>query len=287
MAKKLSVHCVYGESNLPSLVSALIPSLEIATTRDIDLFTINYNPQSIQQLDSGNQGRVTIHNIVNPKDANTGFAENHNILFGVANPDPFFVIINPDCIATEGCFDKLIETKVDSAGPIGIVESRQWPFDHPKEYDMDTFDTPWASGACALIDSEFYRQIGGMAEEYFMYCEDVDLSWQAWINGYRVLYQPESVVMHFSGGPFYDPGEVPAEVVYSLCNYIALSRKFFGTEAESAAIARVRQENEELAAVVVNKYLAEVKPKLSSDYVGIHPPQVKIVGMNQYHELRA
>ena len=62
-------------------------------------------------------------------------------------------LINPDCVPLPGSIDRLIERKTDK---VAIVEGRQWPFEHPKKYDQKTLETPWASGAFELIDSDFY-----------------------------------------------------------------------------------------------------------------------------------
>ena len=324
----LVVQCVYGDADVMHVVESLIPSLATATERQVTCYTINYDPGSSHRIASGEYGGVAVHDITNQAVAPTGFAANHNALFRAAQPSPFFVIIKPDCIATPGCLDKLIEAKLgreresrqlradevggqnhprrgivgqtrndsmaglgggavgsESAVRVAIVESRQWPFEHPKEFDALTHETPWASGACLLIDSEFYRVAGGMAEEYFLYCEDVDLSWRAWDGGWQVLYEPESVVIHFSDGPWREPGEVTSEVVFSLSGDIALARKFFGAEAEAVALeAHGGHEDQELASVVVNRYQNELKARVPPGHLGEHHPKIKIVTPGRYHE---
>lgn len=56
-------------------------------------------------------------------------------------------------------------------------------------------------GACALrrsmLDDLTSRgQPGPFDEDFFAYCEDVDLGWRAQLGGYRCLYVPSAVVYH-------------------------------------------------------------------------------------------
>jgi GT2 family glycosyltransferase len=41
-----------------------------------------------------------------------------------------------------------------------------------------------------------WEVLGGFDEDFFMYCEDVDLNWRAQLAGYRCLYIPQAVVYH-------------------------------------------------------------------------------------------
>lgn len=61
-------------------------------------------------------------------------------------------------------------------------------------------DVDYISGASIMIDKKLWDKIGGF-DEYFApaYCEDSDLAFQVRKNGYRVVYQPKSVVIHYEG----------------------------------------------------------------------------------------
>jgi hypothetical protein len=287
LSDTVHVQCVYGESHLLHLQTCLIPALASATSRPIKLLTINYDPASPVRLVGGQVANVQVVDVLNTATAKTGFAGNHNTLFKFSRPSEDFIIINPDCIPHAGCIDTLIARKTKSKERVGIVEGRQWPFEHPKEYDSLTLHTPWASGAFALIDAGFYDQIGGMDDLYFLYMEDVDLSWQAWLNDYAVLYEPASVVTHFSGGHFYRPDMVSAEEYLSLRNFIVISRKIFGVDGEKRAIKLLEAfHDKELANVAIDEYLNKFQTLASDKYQGMRNPHVKIVGLNQFHELR-
>lgn len=55
----------------------------------------------------------------------------------------------------------------------------------------------YASGAGMLIRSSIIDQIGGMFEpSYFMYHDDVDISWRARLAGFDIGFADDSVVYH-------------------------------------------------------------------------------------------
>lgn len=62
-------------------------------------------------------------------------------------------------------------------------------------------------GECALLDRQKFLDLGGFDELYSpIYFEDVDISYRAWKRGWRILYEPRSVVHH--------EGSATAKTVY-------------------------------------------------------------------------
>jgi GT2 family glycosyltransferase len=55
-------------------------------------------------------------------------------------------------------------------------------------------------GASMLIRKDIFKRLGGFDESYLAYFEDVDLCWRSWLYGYKVLYEPKSIVYHKFGG---------------------------------------------------------------------------------------
>ena len=160
--------------------------LQRSSSYSIKLLSINYDPHSKLRLKSGKLHGIDVIDVVDIVTAPTGFAANHNTLFAQFPPDESFVILNPDCIPQTGAVDALIQRK-DTVPRVAIVEGRQWPFEHPKEYDQVSMETPWASGAFALIDTQFYRSIGGMDDRYFLYfgrCQPILAGMAEWLQGF-------------------------------------------------------------------------------------------------------
>ncbi|MCU0386095.1 MAG: glycosyltransferase family 2 protein [Flavihumibacter sp.] len=55
------------------------------------------------------------------------------------------------------------------------------------------------AGAFMFIPRELYLRVGGFDERYFMYAEDIDLSYSIASAGYRTYYLPEPGIIHFKG----------------------------------------------------------------------------------------
>ncbi len=58
----------------------------------------------------------------------------------------------------------------------------------------------FACGGATLVRKSVFEQLEGFDTEYFIYFEDVDLGWRAWLYGHKVVYVPTSVVYHKFGG---------------------------------------------------------------------------------------
>ncbi len=53
------------------------------------------------------------------------------------------------------------------------------------------------TAACLLVRKEAYISIGGLDEKYFNGYEDVDFCLRLFRNGWNLVYQPESVIIHY------------------------------------------------------------------------------------------
>jgi GT2 family glycosyltransferase len=125
---------------------------------------------------------------------NRGSAGGNNDLFRRARSERV-LIVNPDCYASPTLVGELWAAM--ASPDVGIVEARQVPLEHPKEFDRHSGDTSWASGSCMLIRRQVIERAGGFDEEsFFMYCDDVDFSWRVRLDGSRVVYQPSACVFH-------------------------------------------------------------------------------------------
>jgi GT2 family glycosyltransferase len=125
-----------------------------------------------------------------------GFAGGNNYLakraYRTFMPD-YFLFLNPDTELDKDALKYLISV---CKGNVFSVDARQFPFEHPKEYNPITLETSWCSGACLLTKAKEFVDWSGFDENFFMYAEDVDLSWRAWERGYKCLYQPKAICIH-------------------------------------------------------------------------------------------
>ncbi len=75
----------------------------------------------------------------------------------------------------------------------------RWDDPEKSKYNQ-TAEVDYISGACIMIRKELWEEIGGFDERYSpAYYEDTDLAMEVRKRGYKVVYQPKSVVVHFEG----------------------------------------------------------------------------------------
>jgi len=72
------------------------------------------------------------------------------------------------------------------------------------ETDTGQYDRPadvlWVTGACLLVRSRCWRELGGLDPRFFAHMEEIDWCWRAWLAGWRVGVVPQSCVWHLGGG---------------------------------------------------------------------------------------
>ena len=127
-------------------------------------------------------------------DENTGTSRGQNRLARSTSSD-HVLLCNPDVVPSGRALCHLIEVLRDPR--VGLVEAKQLPVEHPKHYDLDTGEVSWGSGACSLVPRPVFDAVGGFDEEtFFLYCDDVDLSWRIREAGHLIVHQPAAVVFH-------------------------------------------------------------------------------------------
>ena len=88
------------------------------------------------------------------------------------------------------------------------------------ETDHGQYDGPkevfWATGACLLVRSSVYKELGGLDERFFAHMEEIDLCWRMQLHGWKVTVVPDSVVYHVGGGTL--PATSPFKLLLNFRN---------------------------------------------------------------------
>ena len=173
--------------------------------------------ESIELLRDNFENLVLIRN-----EANLGFLKNCNHAASKARGQ-YFVFLNNDTQVQKNWLKELLSCfalsdniglagskllyesgRLQEAGGIIWQDGSGWNYgndDNPKRPEYNYVkEVDYISGASVMIDAGLWREIGGFDELFApAYYEDTDLCFQVRKEGYKVMYQPFSAVVHFEG----------------------------------------------------------------------------------------
>jgi GT2 family glycosyltransferase len=116
----------------------------------------------------------------------------------------------------------------------GLIDTLAYPFCRGRIFDTvekdtgqynDTVPVFWATGACMIIRSSWYRKFGGLDEDFFAHMEEIDLCWKLKRARQQVYYCGDSTVYHVGGGTL--AAGNPRKTYYNFRNGLALMLKHF------------------------------------------------------------
>jgi hypothetical protein len=188
----------------------------------------------------------------------TDFAENfghgggHNRL-AKDGTTALIAFVNPDGLVDPDTVSALVDAL--GAG-VGIVDARQIPLEHPKEYHPVTGETAWVSGALCLIRRTVFDDVGGFdSDTFFLYCDDVDLSWRVRLAGYRLVHAPAARLFHdkrLTVTANYEPS--PVELYYSAEATLLLAHKYGRTDVIKSVMKLYRDDQRDHIVRAVAEY---------------------------------
>ena len=166
---------------------------------------------------------------------NVGFSKANNQAIKKAEGE-YILLLNPDTIVAEDSFDRVISfmDKTPDAGGLGVKmidgkgnflpESKrglpspmvafykisglsklfpkskrfgQYHLGHLPQNETNEIDI--LSGAFMLMRSKTLDEVGLLDEDFFMYGEDIDLSYRILKGGYKNYYYSETEIIHYKG----------------------------------------------------------------------------------------
>ncbi len=108
-------------------------------------------------------------------------------------------LLNPDGSLQTSCYPAPLLRRelwrlfhLDALYPVGEYHMRQWPVDVPRDVDV-------IKGASLLFRRVVLETVGFLDGRYFMYSEEVDLCYRVRQAGWRLVWVPQSQVVHYEG----------------------------------------------------------------------------------------
>ena len=101
----------------------------------------------------------------------------------------------------------------------------------------------WLSGACLLVTAELWTRIGGFGDGYFLYWEDVELSYRARRAGGRVEVVEAATAVHAEGGTQGDGHATSGEAKSTTYYYFNIRNRlvFAARNLDAASVKRWRR----------------------------------------------
>lgn len=186
-------------------------------------------------------------------DKNYGFTGGYNRALSMIEAE-YYVLINSDIEVQDGWIQPLTETldrnpEVGACAPKlhswyerdmfeyagaagGYLDSFGFPLCRGRimnmvEKDEGQYDSPadvfWATGACLMIRSSLFRELGGLDDRFFAHMEEIDLCWRLHQRGQAIRVIPQSVVFHLGGGSL--PASNPKKTYLNFRNNLFLLYK--------------------------------------------------------------
>ena len=91
------------------------------------------------------------------------------------------------------------------------------------QYDDGPKSVFWATGACLMVRSRLYQDVGGLDSDFFAHMEEIDLCWRIRLAGSDLMMVPSSHVFHYGGGSL--PQGNPKKTYLNFRNNLLLLHK--------------------------------------------------------------
>jgi N-acetylglucosaminyl-diphospho-decaprenol L-rhamnosyltransferase len=206
----------YYMNPLVSLIFISYNSARVLPACLESLATTSYAPYEVIVVD--NASRDATVDVVRAQPDITLITNSANLGFGSAcnrgaryARGELLVFLNPDITFTPNWLSVLVEVlqaepTIAICAPVALypdnslsqVTATQSQADRSAE--VRYIESATVSGAALLIRRTAWERLGGFDQRIFLYWEDTDLCWRAWLSGIRVAYVPDAIIYHERGG---------------------------------------------------------------------------------------
>lgn len=130
---------------------------------------------------------------------NVGFGAACNSGMAVARGEAF-ITMNPDVQITPPWLT-ILRQHLHAYPDAGIIcPTTLYPDQAPPPVSLPVAPTAAVPGCALMLRRTTWQEIGGFDEQMFLYWEDTELCWRAWLLGWRVLEDFVALVYHQRGG---------------------------------------------------------------------------------------
>jgi len=241
--------------NTPQYLKTCLDHIFDQSYKNIEVYFIDNNSPSKDGLNFVK--KYPLHVIANKENLGYAKAANQGIKLAIGAKADYVVITNPDIIYSPTYFEKIINHI--PAGVAGVT-GKVYKYDFANKKPTKIIDTVGlyidrkfrvADGAQGLLDKGQFdkeKEVFGISgacplysvkaleeakitlpngsdeyfdEDFFMYKEDVDLSWRLQLLGWKFLYYPKAIAFHGRG-----TGVIERRTIWQIAKNRKLLSKF-------------------------------------------------------------
>lgn len=204
MSSKAAIDIIIPSFNGKHLLQKNLP-LVLKNTTNLGKIIVVDNGSTDGTADWIKKNYPSILVLVNSK--NLGYTIPINQGVTLSNSE-FFILLNNDVAPQQdylvGPLKLIKDSKVfgvsfcekQSSWPKFVWEKGKFQFTEGDDKNNLSYSA-WASGGSAIFSRKAWNQLGGLDEIYApWYWEDIDIGYRAWKTGYKIYWDPSSVVSH-------------------------------------------------------------------------------------------
>lgn len=249
----------------------VLKSIQKAKRTGIDLKVLVVDNASKELFDVKEKDFSDINLRIIKSPDNLGFSGGHNITINEAKDADFVLVMNNDVLVDENFILQLLNTFKEE--PDAAIVSPKIYFEKGHEFHKDRYkneelgkviwyaggrmdwknvlashvgvdevdkgqfdkrlETDFATGCAMLIRKEMLMSLGVFDERYFLYYEDNDLSQRAKKNGFKIYFEPKSIIWHKNADSAGGSGS-SLQDYYITRNRLLFASKFASLRAKTA-----------------------------------------------------
>lgn len=235
--KKPKIAIIIIHYNTPKYLKTCLDSILAQTYKNIDIFFIDNDSPSdegVEYMKKHYGHHKNLQIIANEHNSGYSGAANQGIKLAIEceNPADYVVITNPDIIYSPSYFEKIVH-RAEKDSKIAGITGKVYKYDFENKKPTKIIDTVGLiayknrriaddgqgledtgqfgkecevfgiSGACPMYRREALEAVKINDEyldnDFFMYKEDVDISWRFLLFGYKNIFYPKAVAFHGRG----------------------------------------------------------------------------------------
>jgi GT2 family glycosyltransferase len=203
------IPCYYTKTKRPELLRNCINSVFASTYNNYEVIVVDdYSETDLSHiLDDSILNKITL--LRNQRNSGYGFSCN----FGATKAKGEYICFLNDDMKVKPDMLEVLVRQINEQKNVGILVCKEVNYDCESQIratgmfmdrfvntfprrDFESGPIFYAPGAPSFMRLDIFHEIGGFDKDYYLFVEDVDLSWRLRLRGYDMIYINDAIVYH-------------------------------------------------------------------------------------------